>query len=336
MRHGNLRRSLRLKAAEVSDLPAFVIMRSGVPWFSYDGVNWEQGTGTPPSVNIWGGAYNGEKFLFVGSSGALFESANGKDFTPGTISGGSGNIGSANLENFGWCEGLGRFVGLRTNNVYSSPDGLPGTWTNHSSVPGRQTSNNKLIVLKNGVLLISSSATSPYPTQMQYSTDLVNWPVIWTTSPGTSLNYLAEACAVGNGMAAMRREIDQSLRSADMSSVVNGGAFGFGVPYSDLSSDSKMVYAPFLDRLIILSGSNWLGKYSDNKGVSWSAMAASPAGPGSSNTRLKWSEAAKKFLAMANNSTAAGQNIRLSSDGSSFATQAVWGTTGSSTAIIAR
>lgn len=325
MRHGNIRIGTAKKIFVMPEdpLPAFVVVGGSgtTPHYSFDGISWAAGSGSPTST-IYSGAYGNGTFIFGGGGTSILRSTDGMNFSPVTVP--SGNIGASAANAMVYWAKYNVFVFLKNSSVYTSDDnGL--TWVRQLTIPNLLSTPNSLILSGNGEFLYTYSTvigTTTYQAAIHKATSPSSWAVAHSvsglTEPPNKIGPIGDNGVLilsgGNNAIPATRII--SLNGTTFSTLAETFYTG--------NLNLAFGYIPGLKRTVYgMRGSTAspynLMAYTDN-GTTWTRVLPSVLySPSNSNQRIAWSNRSKILLNINTNATAY-VNSTISPDGETWTT----------------
>ena len=306
MRHGNIRLGTSKHIDIPPGLPAFVIARDTAPWYSYDGINWTEGTGTP-SAQLYTGAFGNGVYVFAGNGNNYLISEDGINWE--VITGGSYGVAGANgLEGLVFSKKNQKFYVRRgtlanaTQYILSSPDGR--IWTLEQTLTVPSGVHSSLIEWDDGIAF-SAATTAETAAEIWASANGNDFSSV--ASLGTTVNNRPKAgVGIRDKGFFINRENNNIWRSSNISTY---GSTAITQIRAE-NTNHFLGYSEDLDRIIYTSNNVYY--YSDDEGLTWTACTGIST-PNSSH-RIRWSTKANKFVSVNGSSP----NIWYSSTGAAW------------------
>lgn len=310
MRHAGHRFALNKRMFRPASLdgPAFVVARDSVPYYSYDGTTWLEGTGSLPS-EMYSGAYGNGKYVFAGLANGYMISSNGIDFT--YIDSTWDNCGDEKRDRLVYYEPIEKFVAVRGSfgscNVFTSSDAI--TWINTVSV-SEAFACSDLLITSTGLVFSSytSSGATPHLCKVFHSIDAVTWNQVYSTVSNATDAGMVIGYSLGNEVGFFSENKNQSIRSTDggltwsTQTVTSAGNF----------TNGGVQYSPDLNLLVGVRNSSSRYMYSVD-GITWTD-GTKPHFIVNTPVKIGWSASIQKFLEVASGATGTG----ISSNGTSW------------------
>lgn len=298
----------------VDPVPSFVAIRNSLPYYSFNGIDWQAGTGTAPA-QMYSGAYGNGTWVFAGTGNNYFVSQDGINFS--TVTGTGGACGNNGRDRIAYNSAIGQFVAIRgTNanmNVYVSANGT--SWTQASSIPSGYVDSN-LMCTGSSLLVSCYNATGAYDVRILQSDDAVLWNERLTRTVGSTDGSPALAYAGNIAAGFLNVTMNMSVRSTNDGVNWADQAVSFG-PLSVEANTNLTGFSPSLNRFVGFRCSNSDRVLYSSDGIAWNSVGSGyHSTSGNTASRIVWSEAAKKFAII----TSGQPGLSLSSDGITWTT----------------